>query len=169
MSEARALWEIDADIERILSLGSGEEAVDVETGEILDADALDALDMELAEKVENCACWVKNQKALSEAIREEVARLTERRRAIDARVERLKRYMLGAVETAGGRVETARARVSTRRSSAVVVDCMEALPEAYVTQRVEVSPDKAAIRDAVGAGASVPGAHVEQRKTVVIK
>ena len=37
--------------------------IDQETGEIMDIDRLEALNMAKAEKVDNIACWVKNLEA----------------------------------------------------------------------------------------------------------
>ena len=37
-----------------------EACVDTETGEIIDGEKLDALQMERAAKIEGVACWVKN-------------------------------------------------------------------------------------------------------------
>ena len=45
--------------------------VDVETGEIIDTEQLDKLQMERDAKLENVACWIKDLKAEAEALKNE--------------------------------------------------------------------------------------------------
>ena len=56
------LYEIDREIEA---------CIDFDTGEILDSERLDALQMERAAKLEGVACWIKNLTADAKAFREE--------------------------------------------------------------------------------------------------
>lgn len=58
----RTLYEIDADIVN---------CIDTETGEILDFDSLDALNMERDAKIEGVALYVKQLQAEAEAIKAE--------------------------------------------------------------------------------------------------
>lgn len=64
--------------------------IDEETGEILDAKRLDALQMEREKKLENVACWVKNLLADADAIKAERRQLEEREKAARNKAERLK-------------------------------------------------------------------------------
>ena len=62
------LYEIDAAL-----MAAYENAVDMETGEILDNEAyaaIDGLEMALAEKTENILLWIKNLSAEAEALRQ---------------------------------------------------------------------------------------------------
>ena len=45
------------------------ECVDIETGEIIDTEQLDKLQMERDTKLENVACWIKELTAEAEAIK----------------------------------------------------------------------------------------------------
>lgn len=166
---SRALWEINGDIERILSLdGDDEGLVNAETGEVLDTDALDALDMELGEKLENCGLWVKGEQAMADAIAGEIKALQGRKRAIDNRVAQLKDYMRGGLELKGGRVETPRVRLSLRKGAPrVEVDDAAAIPARWLVPQ-EPKVDKVGLRDALKAGEDVPGAHLEQGAPSVI-
>ena len=78
------IYEIDS---AILAL------IDPETGEVLDNEAFDALQMERDEKIENIACWLKNTDAEAKAIRNEELELAKRRKALENRVDRLKAYL----------------------------------------------------------------------------
>ena len=62
MEKRMTIFDID---EAILNL------VDEETGEVVDIEALEALEMERDKKVSNIACWIKQLDAEAEAIKAE--------------------------------------------------------------------------------------------------
>ena len=102
------IYEID---QAILAL------VDEETGEIMDFDAFDQLQMERDQKLENVACWHKNLVAEAAAIRQEELNLAKRRQAIENRAERLKKYLSDVL--AGQKFQTAKCAVSFRKATKV--------------------------------------------------
>ena len=55
--------------------------VDEETGEVVDIEALEALEMERDRKVSNIACWIKQLDAEAEAIKAEKKKLADRQTA----------------------------------------------------------------------------------------
>ena len=57
------------------------ECVDLETGEIIDTEQLDKLQMEREKKLENVACWIKDLKAEAEALKNEKQALAERQKS----------------------------------------------------------------------------------------
>ena len=59
------------------------ECVDIETGEIIDTEQLDKLQMERNTKLENVACWIKDLKAEAEALKAEKQALAERQRVAE--------------------------------------------------------------------------------------
>ena len=91
--------------------------VDEETGEILDIEALEQLQMERDQKLENVACWIKNLVADAAAIRQEELNLAKRRQAIENRAERLKKYLSDVL--AGQKFQTAKCAVSFRKTTKV--------------------------------------------------
>lgn len=91
--------------------------VDPETGEILDWEALEALQLEREAKIENVACWYKNLVAEAKAIREEEKALAERRKAVEAMAERRKRYLEDAL--GGQKFQTARCSITFRKTTKV--------------------------------------------------
>ena len=161
------LYEIDA---AILA------CTDQETGEIIDSEALTALQMERERKLEGVALWVKDLRAEAEAIGNEIKALTARKKAAENRAESLKTWLGGAL---GGEVfKTPKVRISyTHNSRLNVIDEQSVVnyiqthyqdPEEYLRfQLPEIRKDavKAAIKD----GAEIPGACVEQTESVVIK
>ena len=149
---------------------------DQETGEIIDPEALTALQMERDRKLENVALWVKDLRAEAEAIGNEVKALTARKKAAENKAERLKEWLGAAL---GGEIfKTSKVRISYTHNSRLnvfdeqsVVDyiqanCME--PEQYLkflTPEIRKDAVKAAIKD----GAEIPGACIEPTESVVIK
>lgn len=154
------IYEID---QRITALLDG--AVDEETGELLiDTVALDALQMEREAKVENLACYIKNLAADISAIKAEEEALAKRRKAAEAKRDRLKTYLGEVLQ--GQKFSTARVAVSFRRSESV-----ELLPE-FMDWAMEHAPDllryklpepdKKAINQALADGRVLPASKVSK-------
>ena len=57
------------------------ECVDLETGEIIDTDKLNELELERESKIEGVACWIKDLKAEAEALKNEKQALAERQKS----------------------------------------------------------------------------------------
>lgn len=53
--------------------------------------------------------------------------------------------------------------IKSRRSSSVVIEDESALPDEFLVSQTTYRPDKAGIKQALKAGASIPGAHIEER------
>ena len=66
---------------------------DQETGEILDSDRLDQLEMERDTKIENIALYIKNLTADAEALKAEKQSFAERQKAAENKAELLKKYL----------------------------------------------------------------------------
>lgn len=147
--------------------------VDSETGEVIDVEKLSELQLAREAKVEGVACWIKNLTANAASIREEEKRLAERRRAMENKVESLKKYLADAL--GGQSFETAKCRLSFRSSAAVSVDDEEALI-GWLTKnyrddclKYSASVDKKAIGQILANGVKVDGAHIETRSNLQIK
>ena len=162
----RPIYEIDQDIL---------DCVDMETGEILDVEKLDALQMERERKLEGVALWVKDLNAEATAVKEEADKLTARKRALDNKIAALKMWLLMALD--GGKLKTPRCNVyqthSTRVSvedEAELVKFLETLdePERFLRFKdPELRNDE--IKKALKDGTIIPGAELEETESVVIK
>jgi len=162
----RALYEIDQDIL---------DCVDLETGEILDTEKLDALQMEREAKLEGVALWVKDLKAEAAAVKEEADKLNARKKALDNKIEGLKNWLLYAL--GGEKLKTPRCSVyqthSTRLSvadEAELINAIETLddPERFLRFRTpELKKDE--IKKAMKDGWTFIGASIEETESVVIK
>ena len=143
---------------------------DPDTGEV-DGDALAAYaeyNAAAAEKLEGTACYVRELKAEADAIKAEEERLAKRRKALENKSERLKNYMMPALEAMGGKVKGVMASVRIGKSQAVTVFDLDALPDAFKRVVTKVDPDKVALKKALKAGEDIPGAALEDRHSVVI-
>jgi hypothetical protein len=151
------LYEID---EAILS------CIDAETGEILDADKLNALQIEREKKLENVALWIKDLKAEVEALKAEKQAFADRQKAAENKAESLKKWLSDAL--AGEKFKTTKVAVSFRKTKSVEVADIFALDENYVKYS-EPTADKAAIKKAIEAGEIVKGAQLVEGTSISIK
>jgi hypothetical protein len=141
--------------------------IDLETGELIDEDALAALQMERTEKIESVALWIKNLNAEAAACKAEKASFAEREQKAAKKVESLKKWLSDAL--AGQKFSSDKCAVSFRRSAAVTVFDEGALPAEYVAEKITKSPDKAAIKAAIKSGIEVPGAALVDSLSVSVK
>lgn len=151
------LYEID---EAILS------CIDTDTGEILDADKLNALQIEREEKVENVALWIKNLKSDAEALKAEKQAFAERQKAAESKAESLKKWLTEAL--AGEKFKTTKVAVSFRKTKSVQVEDIWKLDDSFV-KYAEPTPDKAAIKKAIEAGQEVAGATLVENVSISVK
>ena len=160
----RALYEIDADLEQLLT------QVDEETGELLiDPVALDALTLERTEKLEGMALLVKNWAAEAAAIKAEEDALKERRQRLEKHSARLTQRLQDVL--AGEKLETPRVAVTWRKSKSVEIDeavFWENPAEAFIRYK-EPEVNKTAVTAALKDGGIVPGAKLVEKLNMTIK
>lgn len=154
------LYEINEQIQKAIELG-----FDPETGEILDESALEQLQLDRDEKIENICLFIKDLKAEAAALDAEKKNLDARASVAKKKSDSLSRYLQAMLD--GEKFKTARCSISYRKTSAVIVDDENELPELCV--RIRKEPNKTAIKDYINAGVSVPGAHIEDRQSMIIK
>ena len=143
--------------------------VDSETGEIIDEQRLDALQMAREKKIENILLWIKNLKSEAGAIREEEKKLADRRQSDEKKAESLTQYVQNVLN--GEKFKTSRVVVSYRKSEAAIVDDLQLMQETcdeYLKYK-DPEPDKAKIKAALKDGITVPGCHLEERQNITIK
>lgn len=142
--------------------------IDEETGEVLDFEAFEALQMQKDEKIANIALWCVDLDADIKNFEEQIARFKEKTDRAKAKRQRLADYL--ALFLAGQEYKDGAGRFEVKytKSKAVVVDDEAALPEAFWKVEEKRSVDKIGIREALKAG-DVPGAHIEERSTLKIK
>ena len=164
----RALYEIDQEIL---------DCVDPESGEILDVEKLDALQMEREEKLEGVALWIKDMKAEAEAIKAEADKLNARKKALDNKIDGLKNWLMMAL--GGEKLSTPRCKVYQTHSQRVVIvgeekDLISWLerntedPREFIRYKdPELRKDE--IKKALKDGKEIEYAKLEETESVVIK
>ena len=162
------LYELDARLTALIENGF---AVDESTGEVFFAeDDLEALEAERADKLEAVACYVKSLDAEAEAIKAEEKALEGRRKAKEAKADRLRVYLANSLQNAGeSRFESARCALSFRKSDVVRIDSVGDIPAHLMTTKTTTAPDKAEIKRRLKAGDAVPGAWLEERQNLQVK
>ena len=152
------LYEID---EKIMSM------IDPETGEVLDAEALNSLEMDRVKKIESIARAYKNLAAEAVALKAEKEAFEEREKRAKNRAEDLKKYLAYVLD--GKKFKTTLVEVGFRKSESVVVDCdVFKLPDDYLKYKMP-EPDKTKIKAALKSGQSISGCRIEIKNNVSIK
>ncbi len=159
------LYEIN---EAILNCVEVEEGtiVNIETGEVIDIAALDALNMQRDEKIRNIALWYKDLLSDAEQIKAEEQALNQRRKRAENKALQLKNYLANVLD--GQKVKESKFAISWRKSQSVNILDERKLPKSFL---VEQAPkvDKAGIRKALKDGATVPGAELIDSVNIQIK
>ena len=115
------------------------DCVDEETGEVVDIEELEALQIEREKKVEGIALAVKNYAAEAKAIKEEEEKF-----------------------------KTARVSVYYKNNESVTIDDLGSLTKEYI-RIPEPFADKTAIKKALKEGKEVVGAHIEGSRSVIVR
>lgn len=160
------LYNISTELSAILS--AIEEAGGEITPEIEEALAIS--EGQFTTKSEDYGHAILNLEAMAAAAKAEKERLANLQKFYDNTVERLKAAVVTAMQVTGhDKVETPTMRFSLRKTTATVVDDLEAVPQPYKTFKLEQVADKAAIKKAIQSGEDVPGAHLVDNVSLQIK
>ena len=142
------------------------DCIDMETGEIINEELLNSLQMERDEKIENVVLWIKELKAEAEALKAEKMAFAERQKVAENKMESLKKWLAYALN--GEKFKTVRASVTFRTTDKVEVADIWKLDENYLRYK-EPEADKDAIKKALKAGQEVAGATLVPSTSVIIK
>jgi anti-sigma28 factor (negative regulator of flagellin synthesis) len=158
------LYEITQEAQYLAVLLETEElTAELEEALIINQDQLQA-------KAVNYAKVIANYQAESDAIDQEIKRLKSMKESRDKKVEWLKESVKKAMLVSGiEKVESHLFKLSVRRSEAVEVDVVEALPSAFQNVKNVVTADKVAIKEAIKRGEFVMGARIIENLNLQIK
>ena len=161
------LFDIDERLAACVKLDESR-VVDTESGEIIDLEAIAALEMERDKKIENLGCWYTNLLADAEALKAQKNAFAEREKAAKAKAESLKGFLGRYLN--GKKFETAKVAMSFRKSEAVEFDakCIGDVPEEFLKFK-DPELDKVAVKKAIKAGETVPGCELVARQNLQIK
>lgn len=157
-----SIYEID---DSIMSL------VDMETGEIDDEKRFDELQMERAKKVESIGCFYKNLVAEAKAMKDEEAKLAQRRKAVENKAGRIKSLLTYALR--GEKFESPRLRCSYRKAKSVqlddsFIDWAREHADDLLTFK-EPTPNLTAIKAAIADGREIEHAEIVTNESLQVK
>lgn len=144
--------------------------IDPETGEIINFDEVDDLELAFDDKAEAYAIVIKNKLALAAELKAEIKTLQDRCKAVLNAAERMENHLAQSMQAVGkDRLETARACVSFRKSTQVQIVDETQIPHGYMVEKIERKPDKANIKKALASGEIIAGAELVEKQNIQIK
>lgn len=135
------------------------------------ADTMEGIGGEIEEKADGYAKIIRQLSADADTLKTEIARMTERKKALEEKAERLKKTLKEAMEATGKtKFKTACFSFTVANNPAsLVVDDPRRVPWQYLTPH-EPTVDKAAIKKAMDEGVNFEGiAHLEKSTRLNIK
>ena len=162
-----SLFDIDAEIMACIKREDSDEYINTLTGEVLDAEAMDALKMEIPKKLENLGRWMLNLEAEEKALADQEKRFKERKDATKRKRESIKSYV-GAFLN-GKPYKCTDFEFKWRTSESVKFDGdIYKVPDDYLRYK-EPELDKAKIKKALKSGIEISGCSLEVKNNLSIK
>ena len=140
--------------------------IDSETGEVIDPEKLNNLQIAKDEKLENLALWYKDLLAEANALKEEKEAFATREKAARNKAESIKNYLSYALN--GANFKTTKCALSFRKSEKTVIDDIYSIPENFLKYS-EPTADLTEIKKAIKNGEEIKGAHLEETHNIQIK
>ena len=149
-----------------------EQSADPETGEIPDTaimDTLTRLEMAIVDKARACISYSRGLRMSSESLREEARRLSDRAKALKRAEDRFREYLAICLNTMRKRkIIVDGHSVRIQKSQSLVIDNEAEIPAEFRRTTIKNDYPKIPIKEAMKAGAVVPGVHIEEKETAVI-
>lgn len=143
-----------------------QECFDLETGEMINVEKFEELQLEREQKLENIACWIKNLDADAEALKSQKMAFAERQKATEAKAESLRNYLQYALQNTN--FKTVNVEVKFRKTQKVEISDFSKLNEDFLKYS-EPTADKTAIKKAIQGGQVVEGAELIENMSMSIK
>lgn len=140
--------------------------IDEETGEILNANDLDNLELEKNEKIEQLCLWIKNLKSDAAAYKAEKDSFAKKQKAAENKAESIKNHI--AYILAGEKFKTDRVTVSYRKSEQVECLDMSLVDDDYLRFE-EPELNKTKIKKALKEGIKVGGCMLVEKQNMQIR
>lgn len=140
--------------------------IDEETGEILNADMLDEIQLERDTKIEQLCLWIKNLKADAAAYKAEKDSFAKKQKAAENKAESIKNYIQSAL--AGEKFKTNRVTISYRKSEQVECQDITLVDKDYLRFK-DPELDKAKVKAALKNGTEVAGCQLIEKQNMQIR
>ena len=115
-------------------------------------------------KGENMIAYLQKLDDIEEQAKRRKKEIDAYLKGIANRKKRLEKACIFALDNMQVKsIMTSRGELKTKKNPpSVVIDDVHALPREYVSTKIDLVPDKVAIKNAIKAGQEVSGAHIEQ-------
>lgn len=153
------LYELD---ERLMKF---ELEIDEETGEILNADELEQIEMERDKKLESIGLMIKNLRSDAEAYKREKESFLKKEQTAKRKEEWLKQHLADSLK--GEKFKTDRVTISYRPSKSVEVLDESKIPSEFLVQQAP-KVDKVGIKKAINEGREVDGATIVSKMNIQV-
>jgi hypothetical protein len=131
-------------------------------------DLIMSLQITEADKIEGIVNYIKDLQSDAKAIKEEEETLKARRQAKENKADSLKEFISQyLINTERDRFETSKCVLSFRKSQAVAIFDELVIPDEY--RKFTLSFDKAGMKDKLKSGEIIPGASLQENKSLQIK
>jgi len=139
--------------------------INYETGEILDVQRLEMLEIAKEKKIENVALWIKNLESEAAALKKEKDAFTQREKSTKNRIESLKKYLENALQ--GQKFQTTKCAISFRTSTTLEMSEKAEIPEEF--RKYSFDLDKTKMKEALKNGANYKGFWLQKNQKIQIK
>lgn len=142
------------------------DCIDLETGEIIDTERLEHLEMQREKKIESVALWYRNLLSDAEQYKAEKDRFAALEKAAKNKAESLKNYLNNSLQ--GGTFKSSKINITYRKSESVVVTDLYSIPDEFVNY-LEPMPDKTMIKKLLKSGSQIMGVQLVESTNIQIK
>lgn len=160
------LFQIEEAITNCVKLDGREDYVDVSTGEIIDIEALKALEMERDTKIRNVACWIKNLESDEKALADQEKIFRERKNAAKNKKEQLKSYLASFL--AGKKWKNNEVNITWKKSYPVEITDIKKLSSYYLRYK-EPEVNKILLGNDLKAGIKIDGATMVEKNNMSVR
>lgn len=161
------LFEIDEKIKNCFKI-SDTEVVDGETGEVFDEAYVADLEMQIDEKIENIAKYVKNLDSDIEQLKKQKDLFAQRQKQTENKRNALKKYLNDFLDGEKWSAEDKSVTITFRKSEQVNIIDENNIPSDYLVEQLP-KINKAEIKKAIKNGKQVTGAELVTNNNIQIK
>ena len=131
--------------------------------------ALNELEQSKIEKCGNAISYLSMVKHGIEEMKAEEKRIATQRKSLETRVKNIENAFLYVLNNmGGGEVITKYGIMKIRKNPpSVVIDDISKIPDKYKNTKIEITPDKKAIKKAIDNNEKIEGCHIEQGEKLV--
>ena len=159
------LYQLSDEYQELLSM-----ALDPDIDEEALADTLEGIEGEIEDKADGYAKVMRNLEADASAIKAEIARLTERKKHIEANIDRMKRSLKTAMRLTGKtKFKTSLFSFNIAKNPpALKIDMPDRVPDEFLIPQ-EPKIDSVAIKKELKEGTVFDWCHLEQSESLRIR